>query len=140
MIAMHDLRDVGGTKGGLGHFIIGFALFCVGGYLLLDRVSVFGGYWTFFGSSQTSFGVTLIPLLLGIGMLFYNGKSFFGWLLTGGGFLILFAGVIANMQIHFQRTSLFNTLVMLVLIMAGVGMIVRSLRPVGSAAMQTTRQ
>src|SRR5687768_13865666 len=99
---MHDLRDVGGTKGGLGHFLIGFALLCVGGYLLMDRVSVHGGYWSFFGSAQSSFGVTLIPLLIGIAMLFYNGRSAFGWFLTGGGMLVLFAGVIANLQIHFR--------------------------------------
>jgi hypothetical protein len=128
---MHDLRDVGGTRGGLGLFLFGLALMVVGGYLLMDRVSVHGGYWSWFGSGQSSFGVTLIPLLLGIGLLFYNGKSFFGWLLTGGGLAVIFAGIISNLQIHFRGTSLFNTLVMLVLIAAGLGMMFRALRPVG---------
>lgn len=127
---MHDLRDVGGTKGGLRSFLFGFVLLCVGGYLLLDRVSVHGGYWSWFGSAGSSFGVTLIPLLIGIGMLFYNGKSLLGWLLTGGGALVIFAGVIANLQIHFRSTSLFNTLTMLLLIMAGLGLMFRSLREV----------
>ncbi len=128
---MHDLRDVGGTRGGLPSFLLGFALLCVGGYLLLDRVSVYGGYWSWFGSAASSFGITLIPLLLGIGMLFYNGKSVLGWLLSGGGALVIFAGVIANLQIHFRSTSLFNTLVMLALIMAGLGTMFRSLRELG---------
>jgi hypothetical protein len=128
---MHDLRDVGGTKGGLPSFLLGFALLCVGGYLLLDRVSVHGGYWSWFGSEGGSFGVTLIPLLIGIGMLFYNGKSLLGWLLAGGGALVIFAGIIANLQIHFRSTSLFNTLIMLTLIMAGLGVMARSLREVG---------
>lgn len=125
---MHDLRDVGGTKGGLLHFLLGFALLCVGGYLLLDRVSVYGGYWSWFGSAGSSFGVTLIPLLIGIGLLFYDARSFPGWLLAGAGALVIFAGIIANLQIHFRSTSLFNTLVMLVLIMAGLGIMSRSLR------------
>lgn len=128
---MHDLRDVGGTRGGLSSFLLGFALLCVGGYLLLDRVSVYGGYWSWFGSAGSSFGVTLIPLLLGIGMLFYNGKSLLGWLLAVGGTLVIFAGIIANLQIHFQSTSLFNTLIMLILIMAGLGLIARALREYG---------
>jgi uncharacterized protein len=128
---MHDLRDVGGTKGGLGMFLLGLALSVVGGYLLMDRVTVFGGYWQWFGSRQSSFGVTLIPLLLGIGMLFYNGRSVIGWLLTGGGLAVLFAGVIANLQIHFQSTTLFNTMVMLVLIVAGLGLMFRALKAVG---------
>jgi hypothetical protein len=125
---MHDLRDVGGTKGGLPIFIFGFALLCVGGYLLLDRVSVHGGYWSWFGSAGSSFGVTLIPLLIGVGMLFYDGKSVLGWLLASAGALVIFAGIIANLQIHFRATSLFNTLVMLVLIMGGLGLMSRSLK------------
>ncbi len=125
---MHDVRDVGGTKGGLGLFILGFALLVVGGYLLLDRVTVHGGYWSWFGSAQSSFGVTLIPLLLGIGVLFYDGKSPIGWVLAGSGALVLFAGIIANLQIHFRATSLFNTLTMLALIMAGLGLMSRALK------------
>ena len=125
---MHDVRDVGGTKGGLGYFIFGFALLVVGGYLLLDRVTVHGGYWSWFGSAQSSFGVTLIPLLLGIGILFYDGKSLIGWVLSGSGALVLFAGIIANLQIHFRSTSLFNTLIMLGLIMSGLGLMSRALK------------
>jgi hypothetical protein len=128
----HDLRDVGGTRGGLGLFLVGLGLAAVGGYLLLQQVDVHGGYWTFgrWGSG-TSFGMTLIPLLLGVGILFYNGKSAIGWILTGGGGLIILAGIIANMQIHFRTTTLYNTLIMLVLLVAGLGIIFRSLRPVG---------
>ncbi len=125
---MHDLRDVGGTKGGLPAFLIGLALLCVGGYLLMDRVSVHGGYWSWFGSSQSSFGVTLIPLLIGIAVLFYDARSALGWVLAGGGALVIFAGIIANLQIHFRSTSLFNTLIMLGLIMAGLGVMSRGLQ------------
>lgn len=110
-------------------FLFGFVLTAVGGYLLMDRVTVHGGYWHWFGSHQSSFGVTLIPLLIGIGMLFYNGKSVIGWFLTLGGLAVLFAGILANLRIHFQATSLFNTMVMLVLIMAGLGLMLRALRP-----------
>src|SRR5688500_15447490 len=116
---MHDLRDVGGTKGGLIHFIVGLIMSIIGGYLLMDRVTVHGGFWNFGGSAGTSFGITLIPLLFGVGMLFYNGKSIIGWILTAGGALVIFAGVIANMRIHFQSTTLFSTIIMLVLLVGG---------------------
>lgn len=128
----HDVRDVGGTKGGLGLFFLGLGLAIVGGYLLLQQVDVHGGYWRF-GSwgGGTSFGVSLVPLLLGIGFLFYDAKSMAGWILTGGGALVLFAGIIANLNIHFRTTSLFNVLVMLGMLVAGLGIIARSLKPVG---------
>ena len=125
-MADHRLRDVGGTPGGLGHFIIGFIMACVGGYLLSNQVSVVGSYWSFYGAS--TFGITLIPMLIGVGMLFWSGRSVMGWLLTVGGALFILAGVIANMHIYFQPTSLFNTLVMLILLVGGLGLIARALR------------
>ena len=128
----HDLRDVGGTRGGLGLFLLGLGLACAGGYLLLQQVDVNGGYWSFGSYGRgTTFGLTLIPLLLGIGILFYNGGSVAGWLLTGAGAVILLAGIIANLQIHFRTTTLYNTLLMLGMLVAGLGLIFRSLRPVG---------
>jgi hypothetical protein len=127
-----SLSDVGGTPGGLGHFLIGFAMVCVGGYLLTNQVSVVGSYWNFYGTN--TFGITLIPMLIGVALLFWSGRSVVGWLLTIAGALFILAGVIANMHIYFQPTSLFNTLVMLVLLVGGLGLIVRALRPHGSAA------
>jgi len=123
----HRLNDVGGTPGGLGDFLIGFVMICVGGYLLANQVSVVGSYWGFYGPS--TFGITLIPLLFGVGLLFWNGRSIIGRLLTIGGALFILAGVIANMHIYFQPTTLFNTLVMLILLVGGLGLIARSVRP-----------
>jgi hypothetical protein len=119
--------DVGGTPGGLGHFLIGFAMICVGGYLLSNQVVVGSSYWSFYGPN--TFGITLIPMLIGVGLLFWSGRSVIGWLLTIGGALLILAGVIANLRIYFQPTSLFNTLVMLVLLAGGLGLIIRALSP-----------
>jgi hypothetical protein len=121
------LSDVGGTPGGLGHFLMGFAMACVGGYLLCHQVTVAGSYWTFHG--ENAFGITMLPMLFGIGLLFWNGRSAIGWLLTVGGALFILAGVIANLHIYFQPTSLFNTIVMLVLLVGGIGLVARSLSP-----------
>jgi hypothetical protein len=55
-------------------------------------------------------------------------------LLTGGGALIILAGIIMNLDIHFRQTSLFNTLVMLVLLVGGIGLIVRAVMPMHGAS------
>jgi hypothetical protein len=128
-MADRRLSDVGGTPGGIGYFLLGFAMSCTGAYLLMNQVTVTGGYWGFYGSG--TFGMTLIPLLFGVGLLFWNGRSAAGWVLTVAGAIFVIAGVIANMHIYFQPTSLFNTLVMLVLLFGGLGLIARSLRPYG---------
>src|SRR5947207_2820014 len=125
-MADRSLSDVGGTPGGLGEFLMGFVMACVGGYLLSNQVTVAGSYWSFWWTN--SFGITLIPLLLGVAILFFNGRSWIGWLLTIAGALFILAGVIANMQIYFRPTSLFNTLLMLILLVGGVGLIARSVR------------
>lgn len=129
LLIMADRRfsDVGGTPGGLGHFLLGLAMTCVGAYLLSNQVMVATSYWSFYG--QSTFGITLLPLLTGVAMLFWNGRSALGWLLTGGGALFIFAGVIANLHIYFQPTTLFNTIVMLVLLVGGLGLIARALFP-----------
>ena len=124
------MTDVGGTSGGLGTFLLGFAMVCVGGFLITHQVAIVGSYWAFWGGS--TFGITLLPMLIGIAMLFWNGKSVIGWLVTVAGALFILAGIIANMHIYFQPTSLFNTLVMLILLVGGLALIARSLRPHGS--------
>jgi hypothetical protein len=83
--------------------------------------------WNFYDSN--TFGITLPPMLIGVGMLFWNGRSLVGWLLTGAGALLIFAGVLANMHIYFRPTNLFNTLVMLILVVGGLGLMARVLRP-----------
>ena len=119
-------RGAGGTPGGILEFVIGVALACAGAYLLTSRVTVTTGFWNFWG--QNSFGLTLIPLLLGVGMIFFKGRSFFGWMLVIVGAVIILAGIIANMNIYFQPTSLFNTVMMLALLAAGLGLVARSVR------------
>jgi uncharacterized protein len=122
-------RGAGGTPGGIGEFLAGLAMAVAGAYMLTQQVMVTSGFWMLWGHS--AFGLSLIPLVVGIGILFYNGKSIAGWLLTFAGVVIIFAGILMNLQIYFQQTSLFNTIVMLVLLAGGVGLVVRALRPHG---------
>ena len=121
-----SLRDVGGTPGGLGSFLVGLVLACIGGYLLTNQVMVTSSYWNFYGTS--TFGITLLPMLTGVAILFWNGRSTLGWLLTLAGGLFILAGVIANLHIYFAPTSLFNTIVMLVMLVGGIVLIARALR------------
>jgi hypothetical protein len=124
-----ERRGAGGTPGGVGEFLFGLAMAVAGAYMLTERVTVTSGYWSLWGHS--AFGLSLLPLVVGIGLLFYNGRSVAGWLLTFAGAVIILAGVITNLQIYFQPTSLFSTIVMLVLLAGGIGLVARSLRPHG---------
>ena len=121
------MRGAGGTPGGLGTFLIGFALAVAGGYLLVKQVHVgsFGG-WYLWGFN--SFGLSLIPLIAGVGLLFFNSRSIAGWLLLIAGLAIIVAGILINLNIYFKPTSLFNTLMMLAMLAAGIGLMARSFK------------
>jgi len=97
-----------------------------GGYLLLNQVTVTSGAWSLWG--YNAFGLSLLPFIVGMGLLFFNGKSVIGWLLTFAGVVIIFAAILMNMSIYFRSTSLFNTLTMLVLLSGGIGMLASSLK------------
>ena len=117
----------GGTPGGVGQFFAGLMMAGVGGYLFLSQVQVTSSWGTLWG--YNSFGLSLIPLLIGVGCLFYSGKSVVGWIMTFLGLGIIFAGILMHLDVYFRQTSLYNTLVMLVLLAGGIGLILRSIRP-----------
>ncbi|MCC7105169.1 MAG: hypothetical protein IT307_08515 [Chloroflexi bacterium] len=121
------MRNVGGTSGGLSSFIVGAIMLAAGGYWLLNQVVVTTSFrWYFFGVDL--FGLSLVPLLFGVAMLFFNGKNPLGWLLAAVGIVIVFAAVLSNLTIFFRPTSLFHTLIMLALLAGGLGLVGRSMR------------
>src|SRR5882757_4543332 len=126
--------EPGGTSGGAGEFLVGIAMMAVGIYMVFNHVTVHTSYWHFFGSARGSFGATLIPLLGGIGVLTFNGRSILGWILAVGGVFMILAGVLMNLDVYFQPTSLWTTIVMFGLIACGLGLFARALRPHRTAA------
>jgi len=132
----HKHPGAGGTPGGIGIFLFGFALACAGGWLLTNQVVVTsasmasGFVIPVVNYRMNSFGLSLIPFIIGIGFLFFNGCSITGWLLTIAGLVIIIAGILVSLHIYFRPTSLFNTLMMLVLLFGGLGLIIRSLKAV----------
>jgi hypothetical protein len=118
----------GGTSGGTAEFLIGLALLIAGGYLFLDHVQVTSRVGSLWGFGYGSFGLSLLPVFIGIALLFFNGRSVAGWVLTAGGLIIIMVGVISRLAVHWRTSSLYEVLVILALIAAGIGLIARSLR------------
>jgi hypothetical protein len=121
------MQGAGGTQGGIGQFLVGLAMTVGGAYLLTNQVQVTSGFWSTFGPH--TFGLSLLPLVVGIGILFFDGSSVVGWLLTLAGSVIIFLGILMNLRIYFESTSLYNTLIMLFLLAGGLGLVARALRP-----------
>jgi len=123
----------GGSSGGIGRFLLGLAMLIGGGYLLLKSIRVYNtfslgfGMYRVGGMSITS-GMILIPMMFGIGMVFYNSKNPFGWLLFIGSLISLIFGVISSIHFQFKHMDLFDLLVILILFVGGFGTLLSSLR------------
>jgi hypothetical protein len=124
------MKGAGGTEGGVAQFFVGLVMAVGGSYLLTQRVTVTSGFWSFFGGH--TFGLSLLPLIVGAGILFYDGRSRLGWILTLCGAVVVFLGVLLNLRVFFEPTSLFDTLVMLLLLAGGLGLLARSLKAQGT--------
>ena len=126
-------RGAGGTDGGAWSFLIGIIMMIGGGYLLMKGIIVrpvfgFGTVAFAFGGVSVTTGMVLIPFLFGVGLIFYNGRNWLGWLLACGSVVALIFGVLSNLNIQLTRMSLFDLLVILVLLVGGIGLFLRSLR------------
>ena len=127
------MRGAGGTSGGIGSFAIGIIMMCSGFYMLLNAIVIrarfgFGQSLYSMGGFNVTTGMIMIPFIFGIGLIFYNSKNMFGWLLTIGSVVSLIFGVISNIHFSMQRMSAFDLIVILVLAFGGLGLFLRSLR------------
>jgi hypothetical protein len=136
------VAGAGGTPGGTSLFFIGLVLAGAGLWFFLSNVhvvtrdvgifsgafnrGVFGG-----GMPAASTGVIFAPIFIGLVMLFYDARLKWGWALFYVGLAIIVIEILSRIQFLMQiKTS--NLLLMLGMVAAGIGMMLRSFRD-GSA-------
>lgn len=126
-------RGAGGSSGGTGSFFMGLLMLIAGGYLFLDSIRVtnsFGlGYSLFsYGRFHMTGGMVLIPLIFGVGLIFYNSKNILGWALSIASLVMLSFGIIQSINFSLRGMSAFELITILVLIAGGAGLFLSSLR------------
>lgn len=124
-------QGAGGTPGGTGSFCMGLIMMCVGFYMLLQSIQVSQSFnlgaalfhiGAFGGGATITGGMVLIPLVFGIGMIFYDARNPMGWVLGLGSAAALIFGVLAGLQFTLRSMTLFELLTILVLSVGGSGM------------------
>ncbi|MGE4518803.1 MAG: hypothetical protein AB7E04_04775 [Desulfobacteraceae bacterium] len=126
----------GGTKGGTGRFLTGLVMMVAGGYLFLDAVRVTHGFHMgyrlySFGGFRLTGGMVLIPLIFGIGIIFYNSKNILGWLLSSASLIMLVFGIISSINFRLRSMSSFELITIIVLAVGGLGLFLSSLKNLG---------
>ena len=119
------MKGAGGTPGGIATFLIGLVMTCGGFYLLLNSIVLrasFGfGYRVYsVGGFGITSGMIMIPFLFGVGMIFYDRRSFLGWCLALGSMVALIFGVLSTVNFTLRGMSAFDLMVILVLAFGGI--------------------
>jgi hypothetical protein len=70
----------------------------------------------------------LVPLVIGVVIIFYDARRFIGWLLALGAFAALVFGVISSVSLNLRTMSAFELICILVMAFGGLGLFLRSLR------------
>lgn len=109
-------------------FYIGLFLLAAGLFFILTkaRVSSFGFYSFYLGGITISSGLVVIPLILGVIWMFYNPKSIVARILSILGGIFVVAAIIVSINITFPSTSLFDYIIMIILMASGAGLLLKA--------------
>ena len=121
----YDNSSSSGPRGSISAFFIGLILIGIGGFMVFNNTTISTGFSLF--GYKPNFGLVLLPLLIGIIMLFFNTKSIIGWILVILGLAIIILGILMGLRVYFHRVSLFEGIIMFGSIAAGIGCTLRGL-------------
>jgi len=105
----------------------GIALICLGLIQLFQHVRLSSGFMGMLGMGGGGFGMLLIPLLIGVGWLFYDSKSTPAKLLTGASCVIMVLSILSSLVMVFPSLSVLQTIFMLLPIALGGAMLLKGM-------------
>ena len=124
------MSKIGNEKNPLMEFLAGVGMLVIGLFVFFQKVVVTSSFFGFgytMGGLSISSGVVIIPLIIGIVWMFVNVDSFGAKLLTAAGVLFIIFSVIMSTRIMLTTMTLFEWIVILVLIFGGLGLVARVL-------------
>ena len=104
-----------------------FGILCLGaGLFLIGRAVSVSSVWAprLFGYTMPT-GLVALPLLIGIGMLFYNHRGSWWKVVTALGVIFILLAVVLSLRITVSRVSLFDFILMFGFTASGVGLLLR---------------
>ena len=125
------LNDIAKESHPLASFLIGLVLLGAGIFWVLNSFVVsfsWGSLWGGFGmNTSLATGLMLVPLLIGIGLLFFLDRKWIGWVVTAIGLLAILVTLLTSVRFRPVSASLWQYVVMFGMIAAGCGLVARGL-------------
>ena len=108
-------------------FYVGLLMMAAGVFFLLSKAVVYSNHFGFtIGGITISSGIVVIPLMAGIIWLMNNPKSLLAKILTLAGSVFIIASIMLSIRIMFTTTTYFDYIVIVVLLAAGLGLVIRT--------------
>lgn len=121
-----EKKETGGNE--LLQFFIGICLLGVGLFMLSRRVVVHSSWYTWrIGNFDLGSGTVTIPLIIGVIWYFFNNKSIIPKIIMTLGAIFIVVTIILSVRITFMATSLFDYLLIFIMIAAGAGLLLKTL-------------
>ena len=111
-------------------FLAGLAMLIAGLFIFSQKVMVTSGFFGFglsIGGFYMSNGLVVVPLIIGVVWMFASEGSFASKVFTAAGVLIIILAIIMTTNISLMRITLFDWILILVLIFGGAGLLARIL-------------
>jgi uncharacterized protein len=109
------------------HLILGFCLVGLGLMLFFNHVQVGSSFMGMFGMGNHGTALVLIPLMVGLGMLFFDYKNRLAWIITAACCALLIFSVLASLVITFAHISMLGLVIMLLPFSLGAAFIMKGL-------------
>ncbi len=128
-----SMRSVSKSEGNrLLSFFIGLLMLGGGLFMIFQNIEVtsswgYGGHFFSIGTFHLSNGLIMLPIIIGIGMLFLMDRKIFGWIVLSLGIVIVLLSVMMTTQLHWNRSNAFTFIVMFGLTAAGGAMVLKEL-------------
>ena len=126
----HENKEDAGSR--LFKFLIGLIMLAVGLFLIFQNITVtnswgMGGHFYHIGNFSLSNGMIMLPIIIGIGMLFFMRKRIYGWIVLAIGVAFVLMSVLMTTSINWKATNGYIFVIMFGLTAAGPGLVLREL-------------
>lgn len=142
LLVGREIRQLKNPKNELMQFVAGIVMLAVGLFIFSQKVVVTSGWFgsMYLGGIRVSSGLVMIPFIAGIVWMFASDGSFASKVFTVLSVILIITSVILTTNIYLTHMSLFEWIVILVLIFGGAGFTGKVLFAGGSGKREASKK
>lgn len=110
-----------------GAYFGGLGLIALGLVMVFQQIRVAPSILSMLGLGSAGFMVIFVPLMIGVGMMLYNSKNKWGWIVTAGSCLLMILAVLSSLTMNLASMSLLQLIVLFLPFALGGGLLIKGM-------------